>query len=54
MTFGVQCTLGDRQKDLSADNVVVRKYIRILHCTLRCIWVDFEADNSAERYKRKA
>ena len=49
-TFSGQVHLGDRKKDLSADNVFVRKYIRILHSTPRCILQDFEADNSAERY----
>ncbi len=46
--------MGDRKKDLSADNVFVRKYIRILHSTPRCILRAFLADNSAERYREKA
>ncbi len=45
--------MGDRKKDLSADNVFVRKYIRILHSTPRCILMAFEEDNSAERYRKE-
>ena len=45
--------MGDRQKDLSADNVVVRKYIRILHRTPRLILMTFDAINSAERYRKE-
>ena len=53
-TFSGQVHLGDRKIDLSADNVFVRKYIRILHSTPRCILRDFEADNSADRYRAEA
>ena len=53
-TFSGQVHLGDREKDLSADNAFVRKYIRILHSTPRGILKAFEADNSAERYREKA
>ncbi len=53
-TFSGQVHLGDRKKDLSADNVFVRKYIRILHSTPRCILMAFEEDNSAERYREEA
>ncbi len=38
------------EKYISADKVVVRKYIRILHRTPRFILMSLSVFNSAERY----